>query len=92
MLIFLYWFISFTSADCEVLVQNSTNTPDGIAIDWVGKKMYWTDGHFNRIEVAKLDGSHRLTLFDSELDEPRAIVVDPLSGCVNYCFEILYNH
>ncbi|XP_027048198.1 low-density lipoprotein receptor-related protein 8-like, partial [Pocillopora damicornis] len=68
------------AADCEVLIQNSTNTPDGIAIDWVGKKMYWTDGHFNRIEVAELDGSHRLTLFDSELDEPRAIVADPLLG------------
>lgn len=66
-------------AGCEVVVSD-VHTPDGIAIDWVGNKMYWTDGGYNMIEVAELDGSHRLTLFDSGLDEPRAIVVDPLYG------------
>lgn len=64
------------------MVVSDVHTPDGIAIDWVGNKMYWTDGGYNMIEVAELDGSHRLTLFDSGLDEPRAIVVDPLYGCV----------
>ena len=34
------------------------------------------------IEVAELDGSNRLTLFDSNADDPRAIVVDPFHGYV----------
>ena len=72
-------FHYFTAVDCEQIVSR-VHTPDGIAIDWVGKKMYWTDGGYNMIEVAELDGSNRLTLFSSGLDEPRAIVVDPLYG------------
>lgn len=64
------------------------HTPDGIAIDWVAKKIYWTDGGYNLIEVAELDGSNRLTLFSSGLDEPRAIVVDPFYGYVTIVFLI----
>ena len=67
------------AVDCDQIVSR-VHTPDGIAIDWVGKKVYWTDGGYNMIEVAELDGSNRLTLFSSGLDEPRAIVVDPLYG------------
>lgn len=63
----------------EVLISD-VHTPDGIAIDWVGRKMYWTDGGFNMIEVAELDGGNRLTLFNMDLQEPRAIVVDPFKG------------
>ena len=63
----------------EVLISD-VHTPDGIAIDWVGRKMYWTDGGFNMIEVAELDGGNRLTLFNTGLQEPRAIVVDPFKG------------
>ena len=64
---------------CDQIVSR-VHTPDGIAIDWVGNKMYWTDGGYKMIEVAELDGSNRLTLFSSGLDKPRAIVVDPLYG------------
>ncbi|XP_078360002.1 uncharacterized protein LOC144644397 isoform X2 [Oculina patagonica] len=67
------------AAGCDEIVSR-VHTPDGIAIDWVAKKMYWTDGGYNMIEVAELDGSNRLTLFNSGLDEPRAIVVDPFYG------------
>ena len=67
------------AVSCDQVVSR-VHTPDGIAIDWVGKKMYWTDGGYNMIEVAELDGTNRLTLFSSGLDEPRAIVVDPLYG------------
>lgn len=69
----------FIAVNCDQIVSR-VHTPDGIAVDWVGKKVYWTDGGYNMIEVAELDGSNRLTLFSSGLDEPRAIVVDPLYG------------
>ena len=42
--------------------------------------MYWTDGGYNMIEVAELDGRHRLVLFSTGTEDPRAIVVDPLHG------------
>ena len=45
--------------------------------------MFWTastDNDSNRIEVAKLDGSHRKILISHNLDEPRDICL--VSFCV----------
>lgn len=55
-------------------------SPDGLACDWLGAKLYWTDSETNRIEVAELDGSMRKVLFWQELDQPRAIALDPERG------------
>lgn len=57
-------------------------SPDGLACDWLGRKLYWTDSETNRIEVAELDGSLRKVLFWQELDQPRAIALDPERGWV----------
>ncbi|XP_071953012.1 very low-density lipoprotein receptor-like isoform X2 [Antedon mediterranea] len=57
------------------------NTPDGICIDWVYRNMYWTDAGTNTIEVASLeDPSKRAILISENLDEPRAITIDPRVG------------
>ena len=55
-------------------------SPDGLACDWLGKKLYWTDSDTNRIEVSNLDGSYRKVLFWQGLDQPRAIALDPENG------------
>ena len=55
-------------------------SPDGLACDWVGKKLYWTDSETNRIEVANLNGTSRKVLFWQDLDQPRAIALDPAHG------------
>uniref|UniRef100_A0A4W3HU78 Low-density lipoprotein receptor-related protein 2 n=1 Tax=Callorhinchus milii TaxID=7868 RepID=A0A4W3HU78_CALMI len=55
-------------------------SPDGIAVDWVGRHIYWTDATTNRIEVAKLDGRYRKWLISSQLDQPAAIAVNPKLG------------
>ena len=49
----------------------------GVAIDWIGKKIYWTDETLKSIEVSELDGKNRLKLFSVSLDAPRGIALDP---------------
>ncbi|XP_043931281.1 low-density lipoprotein receptor-related protein 2 [Protopterus annectens] len=56
--------------------------PEGIAVDWIGRHIYWTDAGTNRIDVAKLDGRYRKWLIYSQLDQPAAIVVNPKLGYV----------
>ncbi|XP_032221271.1 low-density lipoprotein receptor-related protein 8 isoform X1 [Nematostella vectensis] len=64
----------------ETIVNMSLLTPDGIAVDWVNRKLYWTDTGTDVIEVANLDGRERMRLITTGLQEPRAIVVYPAIG------------
>ena len=66
----------------EVVANISVDTPDGIAVDWINKKLYWTDTGNDMIEVADFDGTNRLQLIKTGLQEPRAIVVHPFIGYV----------
>lgn len=56
--------------------------PEGIAVEWIGRHLYWTDYGTNRIEVSHLNGTSRRVLVSKNLDEPRAIVVDSGEGLV----------
>lgn len=65
----------------EKTVYNTADlSADGIAVDWLSKKIYWTDNTGNRIMVANYHGTKIKTIVRSDLDEPRAIVVDPENG------------
>jgi low density lipoprotein receptor-related protein 5/6 len=64
----------------ETVVSVGLVRPEGMAIDWVTNKIYWTDSHLKLIEVVNLDGTQRSVLFWNNLDQPRAIVVDPSHG------------
>lgn len=55
-------------------------SPEGLAIDYLRKAMFWTDSGTDKIESARLDGSDRKTLFDTNLVNPRAITVDAVRG------------
>lgn len=55
-------------------------SPDGIAVDWVAKNLYWCDKGKDTIEVAKLNGQFRKVLISKSLQEPRAISLDPIRG------------
>uniref|UniRef100_A0A8C8T7L6 Low-density lipoprotein receptor-related protein 8 n=1 Tax=Peromyscus maniculatus bairdii TaxID=230844 RepID=A0A8C8T7L6_PERMB len=63
-----------------VLIDEQLHSPEGLAVDWVHKHIYWTDSGNKTISVATVDGRRRCTLFSRELSEPRAIAVDPLRG------------
>ncbi|KAJ7390770.1 hypothetical protein OS493_022328 [Desmophyllum pertusum] len=71
----------YDGSDMEVIVNSGEiASPEGIAVDWLGRNIYWTDSWLDAIEVAKLNGSHRRTLISSDLVDPRAIIVDPPNG------------
>ncbi|CAH1789469.1 unnamed protein product [Owenia fusiformis] len=53
-------------------------SPDGIAFDWIGRKLYWADSHLHGIYSMNVDKSHLVTLV--RVDKPRAIVLDPCKG------------
>lgn len=55
-------------------------SPEGIALDHLGRSIFWTDSQLDRIEVAKMDGSQRRVLFDTGLVNPRGIAADPVGG------------
>ena len=58
------------------VITRDVDHPDGVAVDWVGRNLFWTDSGTDRIEVARLDGSSRKVLISEDLDEPRSIVLD----------------
>lgn len=60
----------------HILIKNVTNA-DGLSVDWINQKLYWTDSETDTIEVADFDGTNRITLIDSGLDKPRGIAVYP---------------
>ncbi|NWZ83997.1 NID2 protein, partial [Poecile atricapillus] len=55
-------------------------SPEGLAVDHLRRAVFWTDSGLDRIERARLDGSERRVLFDTDLVNPRAIAVDPVRG------------
>ncbi|RWS16456.1 hypothetical protein B4U79_10678 [Dinothrombium tinctorium] len=64
----------------EVVVQTGLETAEGLAVDWIGKNIYWVESNLDQIEVAKLNGSFRKTLVAGEMESPRAIALDPRYG------------
>ena len=51
---------------------------DGLAWDWVNRKLYWTDAADNDIEVIDPVTNHRKLLISTgNTTDPRAIVLDP---------------
>lgn len=67
------------SRTVEVVVRG-LKSPEGLAVDWINKKLYWTDAGADVIEVAEFNGRHRMALITTGLGNPRAIVVHPISG------------
>ncbi|CAL1537092.1 unnamed protein product [Lymnaea stagnalis] len=75
---------NFTSktktSDTENLHTNTVRNPDGLAVDWVGRNLYWCDKTTDTIEVSRLDGKYRKVLLRQQLQEPRALEVFPQKG------------
>lgn len=57
---------------------------ESLAVDWVGRNLYWTDYVLETIEVSKLDGTHRTVLVSENVTNPRGLVLDPRDRSVMY--------
>jgi len=67
-----------TASRPQTLVATDIQTPDGLAFDWIHMNLYWTDTGKNCIEVMSVQHpAWRRQLITENLDEPRAIAVDP---------------
>lgn len=67
--------LSSKRSNYQTLLNNNI---DGIAWDWVNKKLYWTDASERDIEVYEPSTGRRKLLVHTGVGSiPRAIVVDP---------------
>ena len=61
-----------------VLVEG-VKDPRGLAVDWIGRNLYYIDGSAASVNLINLDTRFK-TVLELELDDPQDVVVDPLSG------------
>ena len=62
------------------LIVSGLRTVEEVAIDWINRILYWCSSGSDTIEYSGMDGSNRRLLLNAGLDQPRGLVVDPLSG------------
>nr|XP_033771431.1 low-density lipoprotein receptor-related protein 2-like [Geotrypetes seraphini] len=76
-------WITTTTKKKGILVEGIK--ADSIAVDWIGRNMYWTDGTAGKILAAWLNSTWKgipdyTVVLDADLDQPRSLVLQPLSG------------
>lgn len=64
----------------QQVITESIDSVDGIAVDSIGRKLYFTDGARHTIEVCDLNGRNRDILVWQDLETPRGIAIDYASG------------
>ncbi|KAI5629968.1 low-density lipoprotein receptor-related protein 1B isoform X1 [Silurus asotus] len=63
-------------------VIHRTSVPNALAVDWIGKNLYWCDAERKTVEVAKANGLYPTILLSSGLQNPSSLTLDPLTGYV----------
>ena len=59
-------------------------SPEGIAFDWINRRIYYSDYTNQMIKSIATDGSRHTTI--AEVPKPRGIVLDPCQGCVTIAY------
>ncbi|KAI5717758.1 hypothetical protein M8J77_010754 [Diaphorina citri] len=71
------------STEKERVIRHDSHGLEGLAVDWVGRKLYWLDRHSKQLDVAELDGTNRKTL-KTAIQDPRGITLHPGIGYVYF--------
>ena len=61
----------------EVIIKNAN--AEKIVIDWIGRRIFWTESSSKRISIADLDGKERRVLANA-IERPRDIEIDATTG------------
>ncbi|KAH8309564.1 hypothetical protein KR059_011830 [Drosophila kikkawai] len=68
----------YDGTDARPFITTDIESPEGIAIDVISRRLYWTDSVKDTIEVASLDDpTLRAVIINKQLVNPRGIAVDP---------------
>ncbi|XP_028407153.1 low-density lipoprotein receptor-related protein 4-like [Dendronephthya gigantea] len=62
------------------VVKFGLEMPCGLVVDWMGRKVFWTDSESGRIEMSNFDGTQRKAIFWQPLGKLRAIALHPSKG------------
>ncbi|KAI4544121.1 hypothetical protein MG293_004387 [Ovis ammon polii] len=71
------WSAFQNGTDRKLVLDSGVSMTGDIAVDWIGRSLYWTDISLRTIEVAKLDGSRRTVLLSENITNLGGLVVDP---------------
>lgn len=71
---------AYDGTDKRVFINEDIMSPEGVAVDWISRRIYWTDSEKDTVEVASLDDAkQRAVVVRKDLVNPRGIAVDPSS-------------
>uniref|UniRef100_A0A8C6TG68 Epidermal growth factor n=1 Tax=Neogobius melanostomus TaxID=47308 RepID=A0A8C6TG68_9GOBI len=62
----------------ETVISDKVESIHGLAVDWVHRRMYWTDQSSSSVDRSLLTGLNRETVISEGLQQPKAIAVHPL--------------
>lgn len=66
----------------ETFIDEAIGNCLGLAVDWLGRNLFWTDAGLNSISVAKLDNPKQRKQVLSYVYYARSIVLDLKGGYV----------
>lgn len=61
-------------------IVHRTAVPSALAVDWIGKNLYWCDAERKTLEVSKANGLYPTILISSGLKSPTDLALDPQAG------------
>ncbi|XP_058453091.1 nidogen [Malaya genurostris] len=68
----------YDGTDRKPFITKDIISPEGVAVDWISRRIYWTDSAKDTIEVASLEDPNLRTIIVSKyLVNPRGIAIDP---------------
>lgn len=72
-------FLIFTF-QAKVIASTGLSVPDGLAVDWVTKNIYFAESSARMIYVCNSNDSIRTTLISTDIHIPRGLAIDPRDG------------
>ena len=64
----------------EPFISTGIELLEGMAIDWIGRNVYWADSSTNKIELAHMDKPIRKLVVWKDIESPRCLALDPANG------------